>query len=109
MTCINHEESRLQLCKTSLRKSLKPLQRRTEEQQRAAQSDEHRNKPIREIVGFINYPLSMVAGGMLLGGLIWGLYLTLTSFLGRTFAQSPFAMLGTRGFRCFLRLRLERS
>jgi hypothetical protein len=92
-----------------IEESLKPLQRRAEEQEWSALSNAGRPKPIREIVGFINYPLSMILGGMFLGGSIWGLYLTLTSFLGRTFAQSPFAMLGTRGFRCFLRLRLERS
>jgi TIR domain len=93
-----------------IQESLTPLQRRIGTQQGAPVAEAARRPtPVREIVGFISYPVLMVGLGMLVGGFIWGFYLTLTSFLGRKFAQTPFAMLGTQGFRSFLRLRLEPS
>jgi len=95
------------IVKDVIEESLKPLQRRTEEQQRAsAQSGEKKPKPIREIVGFMSYPTLMVGLGALVGGSLWGFYWVLTG-LNRMHAGESFAALRIKNYKNFLRLKFE--
>jgi hypothetical protein len=95
------------IVKDVIEESLKPLQRRTEEQQRmSAQSGEKKPKPIREIVGFMSYPTLMVGLGALVGGSLWGFYWVLTG-LNRMHAGESFAALRIKNYKNFLRLKIE--
>ena len=97
------------IVKDVIEESLKPLQRRTAEQQSApAQAGEKRQKPIREIVGFMSYPTLMIGLGALLGGSLWGFYWVLTG-LNRMHAGESFAALRIQNYKNFLRLKLDRS
>ena len=87
------------LVRDVIQESLEPLQRRqrpVEAQQPASPS------AVREVVGFILYPILMIGIGMFLGGFVTGLHLTITSFFARHFAHRAFAVLGISGFRSFL-------
>jgi hypothetical protein len=88
-----------------------PLQREREKQQReqafAQPGTPARPTPVRELVGFTVYPVLMIVLGGVAGGLIWGCYLAITGLFGAGFAEKAFAILRIKGYRSFLRLRLE--
>jgi hypothetical protein len=97
------------LIKDVIEESLKPLQRRTEEQQRSSTpSGEKKPKPIREIVGFMSYPTLMIVLGALVGGSLWGLYWVLTG-LNRMHAGESFAALRNKNYKNFLRIKVEKD
>jgi hypothetical protein len=92
-----------------IEESLKPLQRRTEAQERsAAPAGEKRQKPIREIVGFMSYPTLMIGLGALIGGSLWGFYWVLTG-LNRMHAGEAFAALRIKNYKNFLRIKVEKD
>ncbi len=64
------------------------------------------NRVIRQTIGIILYPLEMTILGGLVGGFIWGVYLSLTNLLGGGFAVTAFSQLRLKGYRCFLRLHI---
>jgi hypothetical protein len=83
-----------------IKESLDPLQRKV------APGSKERS-PVREVVGFTSYPVSMVALGALIGGSLWGFYWVLTGMLARMHAEDAFAALRIRNYRNFLRLKFE--
>jgi hypothetical protein len=102
-------KERAPIVKDVIEESLKPLQRRTEEQQRGpAQAGEKRQKPIREIVGFMSYPTLMIGLGALIGGSLWGFYWVLTG-LNRMHAGESFAALRIKNYKSFLRIKVEKD
>src|SRR5262249_14400659 len=56
--------------------SLQPLPRETQKREKAATtaSEPAKPTPIREIVGFMSYPILMIIFGALVGGSLWGMY-----------------------------------
>jgi hypothetical protein len=66
-------------------------------------------KTIREILGFVIYPLEMIFIGGLAGGFVWGLYWVLTGFIGRMHAEDAFAALRIKDYKNFLRMRFDRE
>src|SRR6476660_201899 len=96
------------IVKDVIEESLKPLQRRTEEQRRTAAPGEQKPKPIREIVGFMSYPTLMIGLGALIGGSLWGLYWVLTG-LNRMHAGESFAALRNKNYKNFLRIKVEKD
>jgi hypothetical protein len=64
--------------------------------------------PLRQVLGFILYPLEMIVLGGLLGGTIWGLYWVLTGF-ARMHADQSFAALRIRDYKNFVRFKFERD
>jgi hypothetical protein len=101
-------KERAPIVKDVIEESLKPLQRRTEEQQRSASGDK-KPKPIREIVGFMSYPLLMIGLGALAGGSLWGFYWVLTGLFGRMHAGEAFAALRIKNYKNFLRIKVEKD
>ena len=55
--------------------------------------------PVRQLVGFMSYPILMIVLGALVGGSLWGLYWVLTGLFGRMHAEDAFAALGSRTTR----------
>ena len=94
-----------------IEKSLQPLARQNENRQReraaAPAPTISRQSPVREIVGFTTYPALMVALGSIASGLIWGFYLATTGLVGRGFAERAFGILRLKGYRSFLRMRVD--
>ena len=101
-------KERTELVQGVIEESLKPLQRRTEAQQRSGEADK-RPKPIREIVGFMSYPTLMTGLGALIGGSLWGLYWVLTGLFARMHAGEAFAALRIKNYKNFLRIKLEKE
>jgi hypothetical protein len=64
-------------------------------------------KEVRQIVGFILYPLEMIFIGGFLGAFLWGLYWVLTGCLFRMHAEDAFAALRIPNYRNFLRMKFE--
>ena len=64
---------------------------------------------VRQIVGFVFYPLQIIVLGGLVGGFIWGLYWVVSSTLFRTHGEDAFAGLRITDYRNFLRMRFERD
>ena len=64
--------------------------------------------PLRQLLGFLLYPLEMVLFGGLFGGFIWGLYWVITG-LGRMHAEDAFAALRIKDYKNFLRFKFERD
>jgi len=96
-----------QVVQDVIEESLRPLQRRTEVQQRSAEGDK-RPKPIREVVGFMSYPTLMIVFGALVGGSLWGFYWVLTGLV-RMHAAEAFAALRIQNYKNFLRIKVEKD
>ncbi|MGE0853071.1 MAG: hypothetical protein AB7O44_26245 [Hyphomicrobiaceae bacterium] len=96
-----------QVVQDVIEESLRPLQRRTEVQQRSAEGDK-RPKPIREVVGFMSYPTLMIVFGAVIGGSLWGFYWVLTGLV-RMHAAEAFAALRIQNYKNFLRIKVEKD
>jgi hypothetical protein len=93
--------------KDVLEESLGPLSRRQRvvSEPKVQPESTLRPRPVRELVGFVSYPTLMVLLGTLVGGSIWGAYLTLTGLFARGSAETAFAALRLKGYRSFLRMQ----
>ena len=67
------------------------------------------SRNLRQILGFILYPLEMIFVGGMVGGFVWGLYWVLTGFLARMHSEDAFAALRIKDYKNFLRFRFERD
>jgi hypothetical protein len=101
VTAINaSREQQPAIVREIIKESFDPLQRKV------APGSKERS-PVRELVGFTAYPVSMVVLGALVGGSLWGLYWVLTGMLARMHAEDAFAALRIRNYRNFLRFKFE--
>jgi hypothetical protein len=62
---------------------------------------------IRQIVGFVLYPIEMIFIGGFIGALLWGLYWVLAGCLMRMHTEDAFAALRIQDYRNFLRIKFE--
>jgi len=98
-----------------IQEGLEPLQHRQAEQRRESSlansqpSTSSRPPAVRELVGFVSYPLLMIALGALFGGSLWGLYWVVTGIFGRMHSEQAFAALRIKNYKNFLRLKFERD
>lgn len=99
---------RAPIVRDAIQESLEPLKRRTEQRQSAPQQVPAVS-PVRQLVGFMSYPLLMISLGALIGGSLWGLYWVLTGVFGRMHAEDAFAALRIKNYKNFLRLKFERD
>jgi hypothetical protein len=96
-----------------IQEGLEPLQRKqeTQKRERAGAPEQPgtaaRPSPVRELVGFVSYPVLMISLGALLGGSLWGLYWVLTGVFGRMHSVEAFAALRIKSYKNFLRLKFE--
>ena len=63
---------------------------------------------MREIVGFMSYPILMISLGALFGGSLWGFYWVLTGLV-RMHAAEAFAALRIKNYKNFLRIKVEKD
>ena len=63
------------------------------------------SKSIHQVIGFVLFPIEMILIGGVVGGVLYGLYLTLTGVLSNRFAQFAFAAFRPKGNRVFLRMQ----
>lgn len=75
----------------------------------ARNATESKRSPVRELVGFVTYPTVMVLLGSIIGGGIWGLYWVITGALWRMHSEEAFAALRLKGYKNFLRMKVERD
>jgi hypothetical protein len=66
-----------------------------------------RTKSVRQLVGFILYPLEIIFLGGLVGGFVWGLYWVLTGLFLRMHSEDAFAALRIKHYKNFLRFKFE--
>ncbi|MEQ1648380.1 MAG: hypothetical protein ABL898_07325, partial [Hyphomicrobiaceae bacterium] len=66
-------------------------------------------KGVRQIVGFILYPLQIIVLGGIAGGFVWGLYWVITSIFFRIHGEDAFAALRIKHYKNFLRMKFERD
>jgi hypothetical protein len=64
-------------------------------------------KEVRQIVGFILYPIEMILIGGFIGALLWGVYWVLAGCLMRMHTEDAFAALRISDYRNFLRMKFE--
>lgn len=74
-----------------------------------AASDPLISKGVRQILGFILYPLQSIIIGGLVGGFVWGVYWVICSVAFRMHAEDAFAALRIKDYKNFLRLRFDRD
>jgi hypothetical protein len=101
-------EEKTPIVRDAIKESLEPLKRRTEQRQRAP-LEAPAATPVRQLVGFMSYPILMIVLGALVGGSLWGLYWVLTGLFGRMHAEDAFAALRIKNYKNFLRLKFERD
>jgi hypothetical protein len=98
-----------------IQETFEPLQkqeeRRAEQRQRLPQDPAKPAPPtaVRNLVGFVSYPLMMTLLGALVGGTLWGLYWVLTGVVGRMHAEQAFAALRIKNYKSFLRLKIDKD
>jgi hypothetical protein len=93
-----------------IEESLMPLQRETQKREKAATSttaEPGKATPVREIVGFMSYPILMIVFGALVGGSLWGMYWVVSGLFGRMHAEESFAALRIKNYKNFLRMQFE--
>jgi hypothetical protein len=92
-----------------IEESLQPMQREAEKREKAAaaSSEPAKATPVREIVGFMSYPILMIVFGSLVGGSLWGIYWVVAGLFGRMHAEDAFAALRIKNYKNFLRLKFE--
>lgn len=91
-----------------LRRAAPPAAPKQQAAQRAA-SDPLISKGVRQILGFVLYPLQSIVIGGLVGGFVWGLYWVICSVIFRMHAEDAFAALRIKDYKNFLRLRFDRD
>ena len=62
---------------------------------------------IRQIVGFVLYPIEMIFIGGFIGATLWGIYWVLAGCLLRMHTEDAFAALRIQNYRNFLRMKFE--
>jgi hypothetical protein len=94
-----------------IEESLKPLEREAQKREKAATSttkaEPGKPTPVREIVGFMSYPILMIIFGSLVGGSLWGMYWVVAGLFGRMHAEEAFAALRIKNYKNFLRMKFE--
>ena len=88
-------------------RELPPLRPITEALEPAEESGGLPYREIRQIVGFVMYPLEMIFIGGFLGATLWGLYWVLAGCLMRMHTEDAFAALRIGDYRNFLRMKFE--
>lgn len=78
-----------------------------EKQAEPSPDNQLRSKSVRQIVGFLLYPMQMILIGGLLGGFVWGLYWVITGITMRMHAEEAFAALRIKHYKNFLRFKIE--
>ena len=68
-----------------------------------------RPKAVRQIVGFVLYPLEIIFLGGLVGGFVWGLYWVITGIFLRMHSEDAFAALRIKDYKNFLRMKFEKD
>jgi hypothetical protein len=114
-TIYQTREAQAPLVRDVIQEGLEPLQQRQAEQRgdsaptggRPNQSS--RPPAVRELVGFIFYPLLMIVLGALAGGSLWGLYWVITGVFARMHSEQAFAALRIKNYKNFLRLKFEQG
>ena len=96
-------EGQSQIVRDVIEELLAPMKRKS------GSPDAKEVSPVREVVGFMAYPVLMIALGALVGGMLWGLYWVLTGLIARMHAEDAFAALRIQNYKNFLRLKLERD
>ncbi len=76
---------------------------------KANQGDPLVSKGVRQVLGFVLYPLQIIFVGGIIGGFVWGLYWTLCSIVLRMHAEDAFAALRIKDYKNFMRLRFDRD
>ncbi len=66
-----------------------------------------RTKAVRQLVGFVLYPLEIIFLGGLVGGFVWGMYWVLTGLFLRMHSEDAFAALRIKHYKNFLRFKFE--
>ena len=66
-----------------------------------------RPKSVRQIVGFVLYPLEIIFLGGMVGGFVWGLYWVITGIFLRMHSEDAFAALRIKHYKNFLRMKFE--
>ncbi len=95
-----------------IEEGLQPLQRKNQadaRQQQSTPTQQAKRSPVRELVGFMSYPILMVVFGALAGGSLWGFYWVLTGIFGRMHSEEAFAALRYKSYKNFLRIKVERD
>jgi hypothetical protein len=106
-------EAQAPIVRDVIQEGLEPLQHRQAEQR--GESSTSNSQPnassrppaVRELVGFVSYPLFMIVLGALFGGSLWGLYWVVTGIFGRMHSEQAFAALRIKNYKNFLRLKFE--
>jgi hypothetical protein len=104
-------EEQAPIVRDVIQEGLEPLQHRQAREGSPAASDRPsqstRPPAVRELVGFLSYPLLMIALGALCGGSLWGVYWVVTGIFGRMHSEQAFAALRIKNYKNFLRLKFE--
>ena len=106
-------EEQAPIVRDVIQEGLEPLQHRQAEQRgessiaNSQPNASSRPPAVRELVGFVSYPLLMVVLGALFGGSLWGLYWVVTGIFGRMHSEQAFAALRIKNYKNFLRLKFE--
>ena len=109
-TIYQAREERAPIVRDVIQEGLEPLQRQAREGSPAASdrpSQSARPPAVRELVGFVAYPLLMIVLGALCGGSLWGVYWVVTGIFGRMHSEQAFAALRIKNYKNFLRLKFE--
>jgi hypothetical protein len=96
-------EGQPRIVREVIQEALAPMKRKS------ARPEAKEVSPVREVVGFMAYPVLTIALGALVGGMLWGLYWVLTGLIARMHAEDAFAALRIQNYKNFLRLKLERD
>ena len=67
------------------------------------------SKGVRQILGFVLYPLQAILIGGIIGGFVFGLYWVIASVAFRMHAEQAFAALRIKDYKNFLRLKFDRD
>ncbi len=70
-------------------------------------SNKLNTKAVRQLVGFVLYPLEIIFLGGLVGGFVWGMYWVLTGIFLRMHSEDAFAALRIKHYKNFLRFKFE--
>jgi hypothetical protein len=101
-------EAQTPIVRDVIQEGLEPLQHRQAELKSDSPGTAGTRPPaVRELVGFVSYPLLMIVLGALFGGSLWGFYWVLTGIFGRMHSEQAFAALRIKNYKSFLRLKFE--
>ena len=96
-------EKQPQIVREMIQEALAPIRRKSDRPEAKEVST------VREVVGFMAYPVLTISLGALVGGMLWGLYWVLTGLIARMHGEDAFAALRIKNYKNFLRLKVERD